>query len=995
MIHRGQKGRSPARIVRALATTAAVWAVALTSAPAEAATTLTVDVAVTDKTYDTTDAATVTLSLVGVDPNFPDVQVTYTTATFSDENAGVGKTVTVSGLALTGADAANYDLGGATQAFGSGDIDRLPFTPKIIAFDRVYDNTTTAPVDWDYAFMNAQILPGDTFSFDSATRTFADEHAGTNKTVTVVGIFLVGGDSANYELTTTVATDTADIFTRPITVTAVTDSRQYDGTTASAGVPTVTLGSIAGGDTGTFTQTFDTRHAGSGKTLTPAGSVSDGNGGLNYAITFAPVATGEITQRPLTVTATAADKVFDGNADAVATLSSDKLAIDTVTLSYTTASFANAFVGTGKTVTVSGISIGGAHAGNYALQNTTAFTTASITPVLGVDAAQHAFDSTNGALLYGGATVYVIPGDFDGDGDQDVAHFTSEGVQILRNDGVMGSDLVLTLTQEMKVRWSKAGGAFDMDGDGDLDLVMGEVDRIMLGTNDGTGVFALSTLFTHGFAHVTIAQPFDTRANPSDPGNEIRILLAASADKQINTDLVNPPADGNPHLYVLGPNGLGGYSLLQTLGQYNLDGVLARDLDSDGDNDLVACNRTDTHTTTPFFVYQAGGSYAAVGGIDFSTFYFGFSYGPTDQPGPTNFGVPVSYPGIGVGSWHRVSLYPGGIGSFGAPTHIALDPNGAGGWNSSRVAASAFADMNWDGTPEVVTAGTFTPMMLIRIDAGDPNSLANRHVTPAVVGSTFEVAVDDWDNDGNDAPDVLVGRSNGLWYYHNKNGGAPGSGVPVPPPPPPTAGENLAHARDLLYAALDPSAVNPIGGTNPTFPNGLPGLSYYDDARMYATRALAELNGIDLAYTSQVPNVIYGATDLDQVETLRRYWNEVDDALDQLALAVPLITDPADLLILTEVQNYLLQAQIGIVAQAQAIPPGYVVPKRATRGGALRFRKLSLQAQGRMIQSIASARITTDTGDREQFIRQGTNQGRQSLNYLVRYLRSMNRGSRN
>src|SRR5207249_5057148 len=99
---------------------------------------------------------------------------------------------------------------------------------------------------------------------------------------------LSGADAGNYSFNATAAT-TANISARAITVTAATDSKQYDQSASSTGTPTVTLGTLVSGDVGSFTQAFDTKHAGSGKTLTPAGSVSDGNSGHNYAITFAPV----------------------------------------------------------------------------------------------------------------------------------------------------------------------------------------------------------------------------------------------------------------------------------------------------------------------------------------------------------------------------------------------------------------------------------------------------------------------------------------------------------------------------------------------------------------------------------------------------------------------------------------------------------------------------------------------------------------------------------
>src|SRR6185312_7689673 len=78
--------------------------------------------------------------------------------------------------------------------------------------------------------------------------------------------------------------------------------------------------------------------------------------------------------------ATGVNKVYDGDTTATVTLADDKVSGDVVTEAYTTATFADKAVGTGKAVTVSGISVsGGADAGNYTLQNTTASATADIT----------------------------------------------------------------------------------------------------------------------------------------------------------------------------------------------------------------------------------------------------------------------------------------------------------------------------------------------------------------------------------------------------------------------------------------------------------------------------------------------------------------------------------------------------------------------------------------------------------------------------------------
>jgi len=110
-------------------------------------------------------------------------------------------------------------------------------------------------------------------------------------------------------------TATLTVNQRAITVTAVTDTKVYDGNTTSSGVPTITSGTLAVGDTVTWIQTFNNANVGVGKTLTPAGTVTDGNGGNNYAITFVTDTTGVITARALTITADAGQSKVYGNAD--------------------------------------------------------------------------------------------------------------------------------------------------------------------------------------------------------------------------------------------------------------------------------------------------------------------------------------------------------------------------------------------------------------------------------------------------------------------------------------------------------------------------------------------------------------------------------------------------------------------------------------------------------------------------------------------------------
>src|SRR5581483_11508203 len=110
----------------------------------------------------------------------------------------------------------------------------------------------------------------------------------------------------------------------------------------------------------------------------------------------------DITGRPLTVTATGVDKVYDGTAAATVTLSDNRVSGDVFTDSYTSASFADKTVGTGKTGSVSGISISGTDAGNYQLTSTSASTSANITArALTVTATgvNKVFDNTTAATV--------------------------------------------------------------------------------------------------------------------------------------------------------------------------------------------------------------------------------------------------------------------------------------------------------------------------------------------------------------------------------------------------------------------------------------------------------------------------------------------------------------------------------------------------------------------------------------------------------------------
>src|SRR5204863_2694163 len=142
---------------------------------------------------------------------------------------------------------------------------------------QAYDRTTAATLDTSSAAL-VGAASGDTVSLatGSATGTFASAAVGTNKTVTVNGLTIGGGDAGNYTLTQ--PTTTADITAKALTVTGITASNKaYDRTpSATLDVSGAALVGAVSGDTvslgsGSATGTFATAPAGTNKTVTVSG----------------------------------------------------------------------------------------------------------------------------------------------------------------------------------------------------------------------------------------------------------------------------------------------------------------------------------------------------------------------------------------------------------------------------------------------------------------------------------------------------------------------------------------------------------------------------------------------------------------------------------------------------------------------------------------------------------------------------------------------------
>jgi len=245
------------------------------------------------------------------------------------------------------------------------------------------------------------------------------------------------------------------ITPKPITVTAIEDIKQYDGNITSDEVPVVTPG-LAFDDTGEFTQTYDNKNVGTGKTMTPAGKVNDGNGGRNYTVTYQPDDVGIIYPKPLIGTFESPDKYYDATTTATIINRALEGVIkgDDVRFTGGTATFDTPEVGKDKTVTGIGFKLEGADAMNYTV-NDIAYTKADILLLVvptSLTVNQQTFTHfsdlvTLTATIYGGAPLAL------GQPAAKTTTFYIEG-QLIRDDAnranipmvVSGRDLVATIT---------------------------------------------------------------------------------------------------------------------------------------------------------------------------------------------------------------------------------------------------------------------------------------------------------------------------------------------------------------------------------------------------------------------------------------------------------------------------------------------------------------------------------------------------------------------
>ncbi len=370
-----------------IANTTAGAAAAITPA------TLTISATGIDKVYD----ATTTTDVILTDDRLSgDVfNVGYGSVAFVDKNVGINKTVNINGISLSGVDAANYSASSAIITTASISATNLTVTASGV--DKVYDGTLAFGTD-AVAELSGAMGVDDVF-ISAISGTFVTKDVGINKPITDSTFVLSGSDALNYNLIQPTGL-VASITARPLTVSAVGVNKVYDG---SVNATATTTDNRVSGDVFTvgYSAAFVDKNAGAGKFVAVSGINLTGTDADNYSVNTTARTSAAITPLNLSIDATGVDKVYDATTATSVSLMDDRMTGDSFTVGYTGATFNDKNVGANKLVTVSGVSLSGADAGNYFASNALN-TTASISPInLSVTATgiDKLFDGTDSATV--------------------------------------------------------------------------------------------------------------------------------------------------------------------------------------------------------------------------------------------------------------------------------------------------------------------------------------------------------------------------------------------------------------------------------------------------------------------------------------------------------------------------------------------------------------------------------------------------------------------
>ena len=345
----------------------------------------------------TINAGNVTSYTYGISATLP-TNVTKSGYTFGGwyDNAGLtGSAVTAISISAVG-DKTYYAkwLTNLTSA-------NLSLTPSV----EVYSGTAKTPV----IMLNhsTELAEGTDY-----TCTYKDSSGTTVSEMKNVGTYtVVVTGKGNYSTPTPVELS-YQIVKKTVTITNLSaKDKVYDGSTAAQlnGTPQLS-GAVTGEavslDISEVTGIFADKNVGNGKTVTFTGFSLSGTESVlaNYNLSVPPTVTASITAKPVTATVTAVDRAYEPGVLTVALTAGTVSGVvdgDTVTVDISAAigTMSDDSAGTDKSVSVTGVTLGGADAGNYELSAQPAGVTVNITamgiaPTLTLEYTETEYDRT-------------------------------------------------------------------------------------------------------------------------------------------------------------------------------------------------------------------------------------------------------------------------------------------------------------------------------------------------------------------------------------------------------------------------------------------------------------------------------------------------------------------------------------------------------------------------------------------------------------------------
>ncbi len=314
---------------------------------------LTITATTNTKTYNSTTSAAAkpTVSgLVGSDT------VTGLAELYSDRNVGSSKTLSVSAYTVNDSDGgSNYSVTKVTTT--TGVITQAALTITAAANTRTYDSTTTAA-----ALPTVSGLAGNDTVVGLA-ELYSDRVVGSGKTLSVSAYSVSDGNGGNNYTVTTLNSTAGTINKAALTITAATNTKNYDGTASAAAVPVVT--GLLGADTVTGRiEAYSDKNAGSGKTLgVTAYTINDGSAGSNYAVNTVANTTGVVNKASLTITASTNTKTYDATTSAGAQATATGL-IGGDTVTGLSEAYDNKNAGSAKNLSIASYTINDGNSGN-------------------------------------------------------------------------------------------------------------------------------------------------------------------------------------------------------------------------------------------------------------------------------------------------------------------------------------------------------------------------------------------------------------------------------------------------------------------------------------------------------------------------------------------------------------------------------------------------------------------------------------------------------